>query len=299
MEYAELLSMKHSARDDWSVGATPAERRKLQNRINQRTYRLRQLIKHPQKKNPSRWKKIGSLVDDRDQPTRRGNITPVLPRAPVILATQNCSIAPEGARDLLIQFEMTAYQSYRSRLPVADHLLTLVKVNVYRAFFENLAALGMDAGWMRADAVSPFCMLKPDSLVSTLPANLQPTAIQVQVPHHPWLDFFPHPRMRDHLILANDFDDDELCVDIMGFWNTNRPDAGLTIWGPPWIFQNWELSEGFMQKYRWAIQDCPELLRSTNYWRTLRGEKQLQSLRPLDMDDQDQNMRNEPMFDFM
>ncbi|OGM50532.1 hypothetical protein ABOM_000886 [Aspergillus bombycis] len=280
MDYhAELLKpTKNSTRDDWSLVATPAERRKLQNRLNQRTYRLRQQIKNPKKKSPSKWKKIGSLVDDGDQPTECSNFTTLgMPRRRVnVIPTYNCSIAPKGARTFFNEFETIAYESYCSRLPVADHLLTLVKLNVYRAFFENLAALGMDAGWMKADAISPFCMSKPDMTSPTLPTHLQPTAVQSQVPHHPWLDFFPHPKMRDRLILANGLDDDELCVDIMGFWNTNRPDSSLIVWGQPWILQNWELSEGFIQKWGWATQDCPELLRSTNYWRSLRGDKRLQ-----------------------
>ncbi|KAH8433193.1 bZIP transcription factor [Aspergillus melleus] len=276
-----VRSTKSSAQGDWSPAATPAERRKLQNRINQRLYRQRQRSKQPEKQNSSRWKKIGSLVDEGNHRSKLSNITThacvLPPRGPWIPAIHNCSIAPAGARELFNEFEMAAYHSYCSRLPVADHLLTLVKVNVYRAFFENLAALGMDGGWMKADTISPFCMSRPNALVSTPPpTHLRPTAVQLQIPHHPWLDFFPHPKMRDQLILAGDFDDDELCVDIMGFWNTNHPDAGLAVWGPPWILHNWELTEGFIHKWGWMLQDCPELARSTNHWRALRGEKSIQ-----------------------
>lgn len=79
--------------------------------------------------------------------------------------------------------------------------------------------------------------------------------------------FFPHPRMRDCLVLAGDFD-------IMAFWNSNA-DAGLIIWGQPWDLQNWELSEGFLRKRGWTVQECPELMQSTNFWRTRRGERRL------------------------
>jgi hypothetical protein len=34
--------------------------------------------------------------------------------------------------------------------------------------------------------------------------------------NHPWLDFFPFPKMRDNLIEAgDDWDDEQLCHDIM------------------------------------------------------------------------------------
>lgn len=161
--------------------------------------------------------------------------------------------------------------------PQTDHLLTLVKINVYRAFVENMNALGMDVkGWMNADALSPFCTFEPKAFDRVLPNHLQPTAIQRAVPHHPWLDFFPHPRMRDRLIFAgNNYDDEQLCIDIMGFWNPDAKDPALLVWGQPWDIANWEMSEAFVKKWGWTVQECSELFKSTNRWRAQRGEKRL------------------------
>lgn len=172
---------------------------------------------------------------------------------------------------------MTLHRDYERGNPQVDHLLTLVKLNVYRAFAENMNALGMGVkGWMHADAVSPFCTFEPKAFGRNIPNYLQTTAIQRAVPHHPWLDFFPHPRMRDRLIFAGDkFDDEQLCVDIIGFWNPDENDPGLLVWGQPWDIANWEMSEAFVRKWGWTVQDCPELFKSTNRWRTQRGEKRL------------------------
>jgi hypothetical protein len=180
-----------------------------------------------------------------------------------------------GECERAAQFEIIAYQSYLMGSPTADHLLTLVKLNVYRALSENMTALGMDMGWMKAD-VSLHCTLRPIDFEWVIPPHLQPTAIQRSVSHHPWLDFFPHPKMRDRLISAGEgLDEEELCLDVMGFWDSNREYAGLIVWGQPWMIENWELSEGFIRKWNWTLRDCPELFKSTNYWRSVRGEKKI------------------------
>ncbi|KAL3445248.1 hypothetical protein BJX65DRAFT_282056 [Aspergillus insuetus] len=243
----------------------------------------RQQAKNPRQPRPTRWRLMGPLVDqapvsaahektavismplNHDQPASTSSLW---------TGEYLCRLAPEHAQRHLARFQAAAQWSYATGNPTADHLLTTVKLNVYRAFVQNMAALGMDLTWMKEDAISPFCTSRPWS-VHAIPVHLQPTPTQRQVPHHPWLDFFPHPRMRDRLILASEYDDDELCVDIMAFWNSNDEDPGLIIWGQPWDLRNWELSEEFLRKWGWTVQECPQLLHSTNSWRSLRGEKRL------------------------
>lgn len=191
-----------------------------------------------------------------------------------------CRLAPPHGGERARQFELAAYRHYMQGTPQVDQLLTLVKLNVYRALAANLNALGMTdiRGWMHPDATSAFATLQPSAaaLDRALPKHLQPTAIQRAVPHHPWLDFFPHPRMRDRLIVAGDqFDDEELCVDIMGFWTAGKEDPALIVWGPPWDIANWEMSDAFVRKWGWTVKDCPDLFRATNTWRALRGDKRL------------------------
>lgn len=157
--------------------------------------------------------------------------------------------------------------------------MTLTKVNVFRAFAQNLRLIGWSEYWMDHDAISPFNTALPQSPSapgsnSLIPTNLQPTRIQKSVHHHPWLDFFPLPKMRDNLIEAgDDWDDEQLCHDIMGFWGESTMDAGLLVWGEPWDVQNWEVTEPFLKKWQWVVRGCPELMNATNSWRACRGEK--------------------------
>jgi hypothetical protein len=65
------------------------------------------------------------------------------------------------------------------------------------------------------------------------------------LPHHPWLDFFPHPKARENLICAQGrYDEDEFCLDILGFWNPDASDNMLLVWGEPTDTGNW-LAAGF------------------------------------------------------
>ncbi|PYH94515.1 hypothetical protein BO71DRAFT_483677 [Aspergillus ellipticus CBS 707.79] len=122
-------------------------------------------------------------------------------------------------------------------------------------------------------AVAPVASTGPLTFSGALPLALRPTALQRSHIHHTWIDFFPCPRMCDSLIRAgNEWDDEELCVDIMGFWDSSSTDAqGLIIWGEPSDPANWEVSEGFTRKWGWVIEGCESAMRATNRWRALRG----------------------------
>lgn len=188
-------------------------------------------------------------------------------------------MAPEGASQLMIMFERLALESHRQGSPNLDHLITLSRVNVQRAVMENILAVGMTMEWMTEDdAISLFNMPSPQMATDQIPLSLRPTAIQRSTPHHPWLDVFPFPNMRDNLITASegeDFDDEELCRDLMGFWDTHDSRATLLVWGSPYDPRNWEVTPGFLEKWGWLLRGCPELLVSTNKWRVQRGEKAL------------------------
>ncbi|KAJ5474942.1 hypothetical protein N7475_004508 [Penicillium sp. IBT 31633x] len=257
------------AADNWSGLSDPTERRRRQNRINQRAYRNR--------------KRLQSIQDVYCE-----SLVP-LPHATSIVEPQDVSSPtnreanfcpnPKHIQSLLHEFARSAYESYAQGNPTADHLLTLIKVNVFRAFAQNLQLIGWPEPWMEHDAISPFNSAlprKPSEMNTTnhIPPNLQPTRLQKLVPHHPWLDFFPLPKMRDNLIEGgDDWDDEQLCHDIMGFWGESTMDAGLLVWGEPWNVQNWEVTESFLKKWQWIVRGCPELMTATNSWRARRGEK--------------------------
>lgn len=188
-----------------------------------------------------------------------------------------CSKTPLYALQFRQWFETKAYQGYLYGAPNSDHLITLSRLNVHQAINDNIAAVGMTTEWMQSDdSISIFNLKQPSFSVEGIPPCLRPTFIQLRIPHHPWLDFFPFPGMRDCMILAEDsFDDEDLCHDLMAFWDTRNTAATLLVWGDSWDAKNWEITESFARKWKWLLHHSPELLASTNRWRRSRGERSL------------------------
>ncbi|KAK5264427.1 hypothetical protein LTR99_010153 [Exophiala xenobiotica] len=233
--------------DDWSGLADAEERRKRQNRLNQSS---------------------SFLTASNGSPTS-------LPVPEAI--TELCASNPAPSNNnFMLQFA-AFYHSYISGNPSADHRLSLTRMNVYRAFVYNMLLIGITWEWMADDSISPICVTGPPRLVRSLPVTLLPTSLQQTQTHHTWIDLFPLPAMRDNLIQAgNDWDDEELCTDIMGYWDGNAGGgSGLIVWGDPSDPSNWEVTDGFLRKWSWTLRGCYELLQSTNHWRTKRGDSPL------------------------
>ena len=172
--------------------------------------------------------------------------------------------------------------SWQYPLP-ADHLLTLVYYNVYRALIANVAILGLDLDLMVTDEYpSPFTPLSPtaSSALLSLPPSLQPTSLQSSIAHHPQWDIVPDPAIRDNLLRKGEpnIDDVELCMDLIGsearrsrHEASNEP-AGCLVWGDPWSTDSWEVTEGFVKKYPWLFVGARHIEQSTNSWRMKRDE---------------------------
>ncbi|KAL2801805.1 hypothetical protein BJX63DRAFT_416573 [Aspergillus granulosus] len=262
-----------SAADDWTGVIDRKERRKLQNRQNQRKWRER--------RKATRISSPGSSEASTDTGSSGSSALAAVSvkSEPTQEMTEiRCPNAPPNAREYLRWFEAKLHESYLLGSPKREHLLGLTRLNVHRAINENIRAIGMDVDWMSCDdSISIFNLRSPESpstyTEDSIPIALRPTEIQKTIPHHPWLDFFPFPRMRDCLITASHlFDDDELCHDLMAFWDTRNTGATLIVWGQPWDPRNWEATEGFVRKWSWLLRGSTELLISTNYWRRQRGE---------------------------
>lgn len=175
------------------------------------------------------------------------------------------------------EFEKMALQDYELGSPRTDQLLTLIQFNVFRAFVSNTASVQFTMDWLKQDATSPWLVKRPEALSSTkCPPDLKPTVLQTTVPHHPWIDLIPVPKIRDNLLLAEgQYDEDELCNVILDFHDVPNEKSGLIVWGEPWDSAGWEISENFLTHWAWVIRGCDEIQRSTNRWRRRRGEKEL------------------------
>ena len=160
-----------------------------------------------------------------------------------------------------------------------DHkLIALVQYNVLRGMQTNVMIMSLQ------HELSLDCDLAlrvPALPYSTneRPPNFAPTLLQQTAQYPRWIDIVPHPQLRDNLILFHgQFDEDDLCDDLVGGLYDGFDDVqlrGMMIWGAPWAEDGWEISEGFIRKWGFLLTGCETLLRATNRWRELRGERRL------------------------
>ncbi|KAH6646717.1 hypothetical protein BKA67DRAFT_580381 [Truncatella angustata] len=257
--------------DDWTGVTSAAERRKLQNRLNQRAYhkRKRQLRQARQAAEVSTADSTaitepGGFVGDSD----------VVP--------QTCSIMSPGRQYLIQQFATQAYTSYLKGAPCLTHLPTLVRLNSFIAVNQNAEALSISTAWLDAEAVSPFGRAGTASglaaMLPSCPNSLRPTPLQLAIEHHPWIDILPCPILRNNVLQAAEvlglIDEDDLCHDVV------EPGDGLgrsafIVWGNPWDTSGWEVTPEFVRKWGGLLHGCQELLAATNTWREKRGERRL------------------------
>lgn len=111
----------------------------------------------------------------------------------------------------------------------------------------------------------------------TVPESLMPTVLQRTVPHEEWIDLLPSPALRDNIIrLWGTFDIHEYMTDVAGEGCDGTVEkTGMLVWADPWHVRGWELTEGFVKKWKRLLEGCSEMIEATNRWRALRGEEPL------------------------
>lgn len=173
-----------------------------------------------------------------------------------------------------------SYLAYSIGHPTHGHLTTIVHFNVFHGLARNAALLGMQNEWLIKGTTSPFLMPQNSSREDlSVPDNMRPTALQKTTPHHPWIDLWPLPRMRNNFLAASlqirgTVDEDAMCRDIVDVGAGEGIDkAALVVWGDAWDPRSWEVTEGFLRKWGWLLEGCEEVIDSTNYWRKRRGER--------------------------
>lgn len=184
--------------------------------------------------------------------------------------------------------------------------VSLTQLNVWQETLINSLILGMSHFFTDEDhtsknhdndeeedlAYAPHYLSPAPSLTSSpLPPSLHPTPLQQCTRHYPWIDLFPHAGMRDTLIRASPrLDMHDFCADMLGSMlndlsssssssssSWSETGVGFMVWGDSWLVESWEMSEGFVRKYAWLLEDedCEEVIRATNRWRERRGEELL------------------------
>ncbi|KAH7013599.1 hypothetical protein EDB80DRAFT_762214 [Ilyonectria destructans] len=249
--------------DDWTGKTNADDRRRLQNRLNQRT-QLDTCGRSLGRRKKLQQEHLSAL-----SATNNGFLLLPCPQQ----------------RARFIAFTERAYMEYSLNAPRPTYLPVLIRLNVLNALSQNAAALGFQLGGLCHDeAISPFNQFGPRlsgqlKAPPSSPKSLYPTTVQLTVTHHPWFDLLPFPRMRDNMlnyIAAEKFNEDEVCYDLLYVGDEffeEKP--SLLVWGQLWDVRSWDVSVAFPRKWGWLIQGCPELIESTSYWREKRGEKRL------------------------
>ncbi|KAH7136330.1 hypothetical protein EDB81DRAFT_725151 [Dactylonectria macrodidyma] len=271
--------------EDWTGVTNTTERKKRQNRLHQRAYRKRRragLTPLPTSEHhhiaytaSNAMDGNGQIMTEKLQQDMRVGGT--LPEGHLLLPT------PESRTEVQ-NFAQRAYEDYSHGAPRLDHLNILIRLNVLNAISRNAALVGFNVeGLCCPELISPFnkhCPGLPcaDPRSPPYPDWLRPTAVQVSVKHHPWIDLIPFPRMRDNILRALEaglFDQKALGVDVLDVQDNGCNAASLIVWGDPWDPRGWEASVPFLQKWGGLLQGCPVLLESTNSWRQKRGERKI------------------------
>lgn len=168
----------------------------------------------------------------------------------------------------------------------ADHLLTLIQFNVYRAIMTNMEFL-IQARLQNLPSVptaapSQLTRASLPPIPPALPPSLAPTLQQQQIAHPSWIDAIPHATLRDNLTSGiGTYDEVALCLDTLGCLFHDYSDdsyedrKGLIVWSDPWNVSSWELAEGFVREWGALLTGMWRIYRSQNHWRLLRGESSL------------------------
>ncbi|PQK11997.1 hypothetical protein BB8028_0003g06170 [Beauveria bassiana] len=278
-----LRPMRHQSyvqrpKEDWAGITDQKKRKTLQNRLNQRARRSRQPPPPPPKtvdKSAAAAAAAASYTNKEEAASEGGE-------------DESLAKAVVQKRALLARFALEATQSYVTNRPDTDQLLRLVKLNTINALTANATALRLPGDWLMCRAISPFGLVGPLPVpVPTsggggqprccYPASLTPTPLQLRIPHHPWIDLLPLPRMRDNWLLAiyvqerlTEEDEVRLWDDLVE-WDAGAG-ASLVVWGEPSDPRSWEATVPFLRQWGRLLDGCDEILEATNYWRRSRGE---------------------------
>ncbi|KAK6375873.1 hypothetical protein LTS17_007695 [Exophiala oligosperma] len=152
--------------------------------------------------------------------------------------------------------------------PYINHL-QLVGESCFAATLSIATGLGISRASYVNDHPSPFSTSSTAD-IHTIPADLQPTAIQIMLPHPCYLDCIPFPHFRSmavYLSSLNRLDHCSLFLDIMH--------DGMVCWGRrganaqygrsmrdsvPWSKRSWEVKPWFLRKWAWiAKADIPAI----------------------------------------
>ncbi|OQE05374.1 hypothetical protein PENVUL_c025G04727 [Penicillium vulpinum] len=256
----------------------PAARRRLQNRLNQRASRRRKALENHKQHNTTDRKWV-IYINDSNIPKKNSST-----EAATSHQVAKLSSLPRQNKENFYYFNPAQRDQFAAKLHDAkilhmlEHPVLLssptfcaAHFSVLRAMLINANIMGLTIELLNEDLASQFNLVGPSTLY--LPASLCPSQKQKKIIHHPWIDLIPILSLREALLARADvIDEDEVCSDFYGACG-DSPDVGIRVWGEAWDPFAYEASESLVRKWSWMATDCPDMIKSSNYWRKQRGEK--------------------------
>lgn len=276
--------------ENWRGKNDPAERRRIQNRLNQRAFRERQRAggtarqyrprsasthtspiaspkEHSEADDDSEEDSDEESEDDSDEDDddQEAGSSP-----PMTASNRTTSSNTSAGNN-------TANQPW-------DELARTINRNFMQAAVTNAQTLGLDLAALRSGSV----VATPKPCSSNIPATLTPIELQQKFPHDPIIDVIPHPRLRYNILRAfatKQIDATQFNAYLrrsgaMTMMQGEPRRGGLVVWSSqspdltPSSLLAWELSEAFVLLYgRVLLEGCEDFIATTNVWRNRRGER--------------------------
>ncbi|KAF4961510.1 hypothetical protein FGADI_134 [Fusarium gaditjirri] len=280
-------------------------RKRAQNRLNQRARRER-LRRENEDSNRTgkrpyrvdRWR-IGTDAKTEEEPKTA--------------SAQDIALSREEQDSPYQQLIIANQSRYNSGVVISvDHrLLHLISYNVCRGMITNNKIMRLFAEFMmefdfptlepQSKTYCDIAVVRPlDREHLPLPTRLEPTQIQMTLPHPCWMDILPFPDLRDTLIRKQlIYDHIQFLEDLVGDFVYKLPpavpsprcvtpppskldgvyqpkeSAGMILWGEPYLSESWEVTPSFLAKWSWLIGECKDLVQVSNNWRRSRGDRPL------------------------
>lgn len=109
------------------------------------------------------------------------------------------------------------------------------------------------------------------ALSASLPQQLKPTALQLQTPHHAYIDMIPSPSLRDRLIAVGPANSNTFMTQACTIACDIEDSGQMTVWGEDWLNEfAWEFSASVLERWGgWLLPS--EWGQRANFWRRQRG----------------------------
>jgi hypothetical protein len=291
--------------ENWRGKNDPAERRRIQNRLNQRAFRERQRTGETTK-SASPQKENGSDEDEDDDDedeNKGGNEEDEQEESSSEdeesdqdddeddedddAEQSNPDSPPPGPGPARPHFNgqvsraaCTPATSIPSTDNPWDELAQLINRNFMQAVSANARRLGLNLTALGAGTATSTPRIRNPA---NLPPTLKPVEVQHQLPHDPLIDTIPHARLRFNVLRAIatgnlDAARFSACLRRSGAVVNVQGEArrsGLIVWNFPEQLASWELSEGFVMIWGFLLEGCEDFVAATNVWRSRRGERSL------------------------